>query len=163
MIDQLMQANRPVRSVRWWQARQHQHHLHQFLVRWILVERINWLILSRHIPQWRTACCPSLRKDQVSLLEYPDDLYNDLLKRAPVGPVQMMTQTDPIIHHLASNTQASTSRNYEAYRHVQAGGRLGSNRRRIHALSGGSSKPDIRGCVEWMSNSTWRRSTLVSC
>ena len=40
-------------------------------------------------------------------------MYNDLLKRAPVSFVQTMAQTDPIIHRLASNTQAFTSGNYE--------------------------------------------------
>ena len=39
----------------------------------------------------------------------PDDVHNDLLRRAPIGSVQTMTQTDPITHHLASNTQASTN------------------------------------------------------
>ena len=39
-------------------------------------------------------------------------MYNDLQKRAPIDPVQMLTQNDPIIHRLASNTQTSTSRNY---------------------------------------------------
>ena len=39
----------------------------------------------------------------------PDDVHNDLLKRAPVSSVQTMTQTDPITHRLASNAQASTS------------------------------------------------------
>ena len=43
----------------------------------------------------------------------PDDVYNGLLKRAPVSFVQTMAQTDPIIHRLASNTQAFTSGNYE--------------------------------------------------
>ena len=43
----------------------------------------------------------------------PDDVYIDLLKRAPVSFVQTMAQTDPIIHRLASNTQAFTSGNYE--------------------------------------------------
>ena len=40
-------------------------------------------------------------------------MYNGLLKRAPVSFVQTMAQTDPIIHRLASNTQAFTSGNYE--------------------------------------------------
>ena len=44
----------------------------------------------------------------------PDDVHNDLLRRAPVSSVQTMTQTDPITHRLASNAQASTSRNYKA-------------------------------------------------
>jgi len=44
----------------------------------------------------------------------PDDVYNDLLKRAPGSSVQMMSQTDPITHRLDSNAQMSTSRNYEA-------------------------------------------------
>ena len=44
----------------------------------------------------------------------PDDVHNDLLRRAPVSSVQTMTQTDPITHRLASNAQASTSGNYEA-------------------------------------------------
>ena len=44
----------------------------------------------------------------------PDDVHKDLLRRAPVSSVQTMTQTDPITHHLASNAQASTSRNYKA-------------------------------------------------
>jgi len=44
----------------------------------------------------------------------PDDVHNDLLRRAPVSSVQTMTQTDHITHRLASNAQASTSKNYEA-------------------------------------------------
>ena len=43
-----------------------------------------------------------------------DDVYNDLLKRAPSSSVQMMSQIDPITHRLTSNAQASTSRNYKA-------------------------------------------------
>ena len=41
-------------------------------------------------------------------------MHNDLLKRTPVSSVQMMAQTNPITHRLASNAQASTSSNYEA-------------------------------------------------
>ena len=41
----------------------------------------------------------------------PDDVHNDLLRRAPVSSVQMMSQIDPITHRLTSNAQASTSRN----------------------------------------------------
>jgi len=41
-------------------------------------------------------------------------VHNDLLKRTPVSSVQMMAQTNPITHRLASNAQASTSSNYEA-------------------------------------------------
>ena len=41
-------------------------------------------------------------------------MYNDLLRRTPVSSVQMMAQTNLITHHLASNAQASTSRNYKA-------------------------------------------------
>ena len=44
----------------------------------------------------------------------PDDVHDDLLRRAPVGSVQTMSQIDPITHRLTSNAQASTSRNYEA-------------------------------------------------
>ena len=42
----------------------------------------------------------------------PDDVHNDSLRRAPVSSIQMMAQTDPITHRLASNAQVSTSRNY---------------------------------------------------
>jgi hypothetical protein len=44
----------------------------------------------------------------------PDDVHNDFLRRAPVSSVHMIAQTNPITHHLASNAQASTSRNYKA-------------------------------------------------
>ena len=44
----------------------------------------------------------------------PDDVHNDLLRRAPVSSVQTMTQTDPITHRLASNAQASTSRKLQS-------------------------------------------------
>ena len=44
----------------------------------------------------------------------PNDVYNDLLRRVPVSSVQTMAQTCPITHRLASNAQASTSRNYKA-------------------------------------------------
>ena len=44
----------------------------------------------------------------------PDNVHSDLLKRTPVSFVQMMAQTYPITYRLASNAQASTSRNYEA-------------------------------------------------
>ena len=44
----------------------------------------------------------------------PDDVHNDLLRRAPVSYIQTMAQIDPITYHLASNAQASTSGNYEA-------------------------------------------------
>ena len=37
-----------------------------------------------------------------------------MLRHAPVSYLQMMSQTNPITHRLASNAQASTSRNYEA-------------------------------------------------
>lgn len=43
-----------------------------------------------------------------------NDVHSDLLKRTPISSVQTMAQTDPITHRLASNTQVSTSRNYEA-------------------------------------------------
>ena len=54
------------------------------------------------------------QRSGVHLGPIPDDLHSDLLKRTPVSPVQTMTQTNPIIHHLASNAQASTSGNYVA-------------------------------------------------
>ena len=38
-----------------------------------------------------------------------DDVHNDLLRRAPVGSVQTISQIDPITHRLTSNAQASTS------------------------------------------------------
>jgi hypothetical protein len=44
----------------------------------------------------------------------PNDVHNDLSRRAPISSVQTMTQTDPITHRLASNAQAATSRNYKA-------------------------------------------------
>jgi hypothetical protein len=44
----------------------------------------------------------------------PDDVCNDLLKRAPVSSIETMAQTDPIAHRLTSNAQTSTSGNYEA-------------------------------------------------
>ena len=44
----------------------------------------------------------------------PDDVHNDLLRRAPISSVQTMSQIDPITHRLTSNAQASTSRNYKA-------------------------------------------------
>ena len=44
----------------------------------------------------------------------PDDVHNNSLRRASVSSVQMIAQTDPVTHHLASNARASTSRNYEA-------------------------------------------------
>ena len=43
-----------------------------------------------------------------------DDVYNDLLKCAPVSSVRTIVPTDPITHRLASNAQAATSRNYKA-------------------------------------------------
>ena len=43
-----------------------------------------------------------------------NNVHNDLLKRTHVSSVQTMAQTDPITHRLASNPQASTSRNYKA-------------------------------------------------
>ena len=43
-----------------------------------------------------------------------DDVYNDILKRAPISSIQTMAPTDPITHRLASNAQASISRNYKA-------------------------------------------------
>ena len=44
----------------------------------------------------------------------PNDVHNDLLRRAPVSSVQTMSQIDSITHCLTSNAQASTSRNYKA-------------------------------------------------
>ena len=40
-------------------------------------------------------------------------MHSDLLKCTPISPVQMMAQTDPIIHQLASNEQAYTSGKYK--------------------------------------------------
>ena len=44
----------------------------------------------------------------------PDNVHNDMLKRAPVSSIQTMTQIDPFTHCLASNPQASTSGFYQA-------------------------------------------------
>ena len=44
----------------------------------------------------------------------PDDVHNNLLRRAPVSSVRTMSQIDPITHLLTSNAQASTSRNCKA-------------------------------------------------
>ena len=54
------------------------------------------------------------RGSSVHLGPIPDNVHSDLLKRTPVSFVQMMAQTNPITYRLASNAQASTSRNYEA-------------------------------------------------
>jgi len=43
-----------------------------------------------------------------------DDVYNDLLKCAPVSSVRTIVPTDPITHRLASNAQTPTRRNYDA-------------------------------------------------
>jgi hypothetical protein len=44
----------------------------------------------------------------------PDDVFNDLLMRAPVSSVQMTAQADHIAHRLTPNAQTSTSGNYKA-------------------------------------------------
>ena len=43
-----------------------------------------------------------------------NNVHNNMLRHAPVSYLQMMSQTNPITHRLASNAQASISRNYEA-------------------------------------------------
>ena len=54
------------------------------------------------------------RGSSVHLGPIPDNVHNNMLRHAPVSYLQMMSQTNLITHRLASNAQASISRNYEA-------------------------------------------------
>ena len=53
------------------------------------------------------------RGSSVHLGPIPDNVHNNMLRHAPVSYLQMMSQTNPITHRLASNAQTSTSGNYE--------------------------------------------------